>query len=223
MRIAFAGLAISAAVAAATLTPGVAAAATGGGLQITKSVDKATADPNDDLTYTITVTDDPASGTGYSFQPSDTGCGTLTTTATPSFGSYHVAPGESIVFTCHHVFDPATDGNSYTTTACADAYADQSETPIHLCDSATTTLAQHVVTGTVFEDMNADGARQDGEPALTGVVVYADLNGNGVRDDGEPSSTTDRQGTYSLKIDVGSTTIRQEVPSGAIWPIYPPG
>jgi hypothetical protein len=202
-------------VALAAVIPATGLAATDG-LSVTKVVDKTTADPNEDLSYTITVADAPSSTTGYSFQMSDAGCGTLTTSATPVFGTYyHVDPGESIVFTCQHTFDPAKDGNSYINTACADGYADQSESSFKLCGSATTTLASHSVSGTVFEDLNADGVRQAGEPALSGVVVYADLNGNGARDAGEPSSTSDAQGAYSLSVDYGTTTIRQETPSGA--------
>jgi hypothetical protein len=91
---------------------------------------------------------------------------------------------------------------------------DELEYELKVCDDATTEVAKHTVSGTVFEDMNADGARQDGEPALPGFVVYADLNGSGVRDEGEPSSTSDGQGHYSMEIPLGTTTIREETPGG---------
>jgi hypothetical protein len=66
----------------------------------------------------------------------------------------------------------------------------------------------------VFEDMNADGVKQSNEPAYSGVVIYGDVNGNGKRDEGEPSTTSDGQGNYSLTIALGTTTIREETPSG---------
>ena len=196
------------------------------GLQITKTVDKPTADPYDTLNYTITITNAGPSWAdlqGRVFED-DYGCYGLESSDPNSDGSYWwLAPGESVTYTCWHLYDPQYDGDSYTNTACARANVDQPKAPssqsqyyyqIEKCASATTTLAKHVVTGQVFEDMNADGARQDGEPALPGIVVYADLNGNGVRDEGEPSSTSDGQGNYSLEVALGTSTIREDVPGG---------
>ena len=53
----------------------------------------------------------------------------------------------------------------------------------------------------IWEDLNADGIRQAGEPAIAGVTVdlYRDLNGNGAVDPGEPlmgTRTTDANGQY---------------------------
>lgn len=53
----------------------------------------------------------------------------------------------------------------------------------------------------VWEDLNADGIRQAGEPAIAGVTVdlYRDLNGNGTVDPGEPlmgTRITDVNGQY---------------------------
>lgn len=44
------------------------------------------------------------------------------------------------------------------------------------------TIQLATVAGTVFEDSDADGTRDDGERALTDQVVFADLNHNGIRD-----------------------------------------
>jgi hypothetical protein len=186
------------------------------GLQITKTVDKPTADPYDTLNYTITITNaGPSWADLYGrVVEDDYGCYGLESKDPASHGSaWFLAPGESVTYTCWHLYDPQYDGDSYTNTACARAYVDE-DYRIEKCASATTTLAKHVVTGHVFEDLNADGARQDGEPALPGIVLYADLNGNGVRNDGEPTSSSDGHGNYSLEVPLGASTIREDVPGG---------
>ena len=46
------------------------------------------------------------------------------------------------------------------------------------------------ITGTVFEDTDADGAaREAGEPGIDGAEVYVDTDGDGTRDAGEPTAT----------------------------------
>jgi streptogramin lyase len=65
----------------------------------------------------------------------------------------------------------------------------------------------NVFTGTIlgnkFEDWDADGVRDDGEPGLAGWTIYLDLDRDGQFDPpqgneipGEPSVTTDRSGDY---------------------------
>ena len=47
------------------------------------------------------------------------------------------------------------------------------------------------IRGTKFEDLDGDGVRDAGEPAMAGVTVYIDRNNNGVLDSGgliEPDS-----------------------------------
>ncbi|MCB0256169.1 MAG: carboxypeptidase regulatory-like domain-containing protein [Anaerolineae bacterium] len=73
--------------------------------------------------------------------------------------------------------------------------------------------AQGSIGNQIWEDLNADGIRQGGEPAIAGVTVdlYRDLNGNGTVDPGEPlmgTQTTDASGLYlfdSLPIDGSGT------------------
>jgi hypothetical protein len=193
-------------------------------LQVTKTVDLETADPFDELHYTITVTHGGPETVDYEGHLVDEGCEGLASDSENTDGSYFLLqPGQSATYTCHHNFDGE---GSYTNEACAytnvswnqrETLSIQSQSKgsdITVCDSATTAPAQHTVSGTVFEDMNADGARQDGEPPIAGVVVYADLNGNGVRDEGEPTSTSDGQGNYAVNVPLGTTTIRQETPGG---------
>lgn len=54
------------------------------------------------------------------------------------------------------------------------------------------------VSGVVFEDLNQDGVRDDGEPGVGGKVVWADANSNGVLDASEASTTTAADGSYTL-------------------------
>src|SRR5207247_749610 len=68
---------------------------------------------------------------------------------------------------------------------------------------------------TVFQDTNADGVRQTGEPGLSGRTVYVDANGNGVLDAGERSASTDSGGAYSLtNLSPGTYRVRQVLPAG---------
>lgn len=190
-------------------------------LSVTKTVDLATADPYDELHYTITITNNGPQSFSYGGFLDDQGCEDLQSDSDNTDGTYfYVDPGESVTYTCHHNFDGT---EPYTNEACAYAYVqsnqqtastEEFEYQLKTCGSATTEPAKHSVSGTVFEDMNADGARQDGEPPLAGVVVYADLNGNGVRDEGEPSSTSDGQGHYRVEVPLGTTMIRQQTPGG---------
>ncbi|MDB5335032.1 MAG: repeat-associated core domain protein [Planctomycetaceae bacterium] len=68
--------------------------------------------------------------------------------------------------------------------------------------------------GTVFEDVDSDGIRDNGEPALAGYRVYVDANLNGQRDGNELSTTTSSDGTYALSgLATGSYRVRVETPS----------
>ncbi|HYH58381.1 MAG TPA: MBG domain-containing protein [Thermoleophilaceae bacterium] len=64
------------------------------------------------------------------------------------------------------------------------------------------------VSGTLYEDRNADGDRDAGESALTGRTAYLDLNGNSTKDAGEPETTTDGSGNYAFARAPGSYSVR---------------
>jgi hypothetical protein len=199
-------------------------------IHVTKTVDQATADPFDELTYTITISNDGPDFFNYEGSLNDNGCDDSPQTDSENAdGTYFwLDPGQSVTYTCHHNFNPGPDegqdSNPFVNEACAEIWVYDNEEPTvnsqskgfdeEVCADASTALAQHVVTGQIFEDMNADGAKQDGEPAFPGIVVYADLNNNGVRDAGEPNATSDSAGNYSLTVDLGTTTIREDVPAG---------
>lgn len=76
--------------------------------------------------------------------------------------------------------------------------------------------------GTVFNDKNGDGIRQNTEPGMGGVLVYLDLNNNGKFDPptsattpGEPAVGTGTTGGYVLKAPAdGTVTVAVLVPPG---------
>jgi hypothetical protein len=52
--------------------------------------------------------------------------------------------------------------------------------------------------GTKFFDLDADGARDPGEPGLPRFLIWADYDNDGVRDTSEPFSVTDVDGEYVI-------------------------
>ena len=54
------------------------------------------------------------------------------------------------------------------------------------------------LSGTVFNDINGDGIRQNSDPGLKGWQVYIDLKGTGVFATGDPVATTNSAGNYTL-------------------------
>lgn len=69
-----------------------------------------------------------------------------------------------------------------------------------------------LVRGMKFEDLDADGVHDAGEPGLPGFTIFSDANGNGTLDSGEVSDVTDANGNYLLRLAAGTHTIR-EVPA----------
>ena len=52
--------------------------------------------------------------------------------------------------------------------------------------------------GTKFNDLDADGKRDSGEPGLAGFRIWADYDNDGVLDAGEPYDDTDASGAYAI-------------------------
>lgn len=72
-----------------------------------------------------------------------------------------------------------------------------------------------LVSGTVFQDLNRNGAKDAGEGALQGRRVYVDRDKDGVFDAGEPSALTDSAGNYRLTgLAAGTYRVREVLPSG---------
>src|SRR5205823_1336609 len=62
----------------------------------------------------------------------------------------------------------------------------------------TTTVTVASAAGTVFDDANASGTRDPGEPGLAEVPVFLDANGDGALQPEEPRARTSGDGTYAL-------------------------
>ena len=59
------------------------------------------------------------------------------------------------------------------------------------------------VSGTIYDDLNGNRVRDEGELGLAGWTVYADANSNGALDAGEVSALTDAAGAYRLTLPIG--------------------
>jgi hypothetical protein len=74
------------------------------------------------------------------------------------------------------------------------------------------TLQTCTATGTKFNDLNGNGARELGEPGVAGWTFFVDYNGNGTLDPGEPTAVSDASGNFTFSsVDPGAWTVR-EVP-----------
>ena len=70
-------------------------------------------------------------------------------------------------------------------------------------------ISKSTITGTVFDDTNGNGIRDNGEAALTGRQVYLDLQGLGVFANGDPIVSTDANGMYTLTgLNAGNYLVR---------------
>jgi len=71
------------------------------------------------------------------------------------------------------------------------------------------------ISGTIFNDTNANGVQDSGESGISQRTVYVDSNGNGQFDSGELNTTTDSSGAYQFdNVEKGSYPIRQVFDSG---------
>lgn len=71
------------------------------------------------------------------------------------------------------------------------------------------------IDGTVFNDLNLDGVRNNGEGGAEGLRVYLDANNNGRPDTNEWQTTTDAYGDYDLSgLVAGTYRVRVELPTG---------
>jgi len=76
-------------------------------------------------------------------------------------------------------------------------------------------VAAALISGSVFNDANANAKRDAGEPGLSNVRVYIDANNNGTLDAGELSVLSDSNGNWSFKnLLPGSYIVRVVAQSG---------
>ena len=52
------------------------------------------------------------------------------------------------------------------------------------------------ITGLVYDDLNGNGVRENGEPGRAGATIYLDANQNAIKDKNEETRTTDASGSY---------------------------
>lgn len=82
------------------------------------------------------------------------------------------------------------------------------------------TAGRGSISGTVFNDVNADGARAAGDAGMEGWTVFLDTNGNSTLDAGETSALTDALGFYSFpSLVAGSYQVAEILQTG--WNISP--
>jgi serine-aspartate repeat-containing protein C/D/E len=78
-------------------------------------------------------------------------------------------------------------------------------------------LATGSISGVKFNDFNANGRIDPGEPPIANTQVYIDLNNNNRIDSGEASTFTDVQGNYSFRnVPVGTYVLREVLQPGFI-------
>lgn len=66
------------------------------------------------------------------------------------------------------------------------------------------------ISGFKFNDLNADGVNEPGEPRVANWPIYLDLNGNGRPDPGEPTTQTNAQGNFSFaNLPPGTYLVRE--------------
>jgi SdrD B-like domain len=69
--------------------------------------------------------------------------------------------------------------------------------------------------GMKFEDLNADGVKDEDELGLAGWTIFVDYNSNGEQDEGEPYDVTDADGKYTITgIKPGEWTILEVLQEG---------
>ena len=73
------------------------------------------------------------------------------------------------------------------------------------------------ISGFKFNDFNANGRIDPGEPPIANTQIYIDLNNNSRLDPGEANTFTNSQGNYSFRnVPVGTYVLREVTPPGFI-------
>jgi hypothetical protein len=117
-------------------------------------------------------------------------------------------------------FDPRAAGTRPATVTVADN--DSNENPYNFTIQGTGVVGGAAVPGMKFNDLNADGDRDPGEPGMAGWTVFADLNGSGAFEAGEPSVVSGADGTFTLAgLPTDRITKVYEVQQGGWRQTYP--
>ena len=69
--------------------------------------------------------------------------------------------------------------------------------------------------GMKFNDLDADGVKDAGEPGLAGWTIYVDYDNDGVKDAGEPSAVTAADGSYTITgVNQGTWRVKEVAQAG---------
>ncbi len=74
------------------------------------------------------------------------------------------------------------------------------------------------ITGTVWNDANANGINETVENGIPGWTVFVDTDGNGVLNSGEPSTVTDTKGKYAIIGVPAGNVVVYEIPQPGFAP-----
>ncbi len=73
------------------------------------------------------------------------------------------------------------------------------------------------ISGTIWQDRDADGTRDTNDPMLTGRTVWLDTDNDGVLHSGEPQTIVNAQGRYYFAdLTAGTYRVRQQLPASWI-------
>src|SRR5262249_26737246 len=119
-----------------------------------------------------------------------------------AYNVVHLVPGG------YNQTAPGGDGRYHVNLAAADAFS----------GNFGDRLPPATITGTVFDDLNANAKQDAGEPVVPGVTVYLDINNNGMFDAGDISVTSDANGQYSFSDLVPNKdyTVAEVTPNGYV-------
>ena len=78
------------------------------------------------------------------------------------------------------------------------------------------------IEGIKFNDLDASGTQDPGEPGIAGVMIYVDVNNDGRVGILEPSAVTDSQGRYRItNVRAGTNHVVREVPQPGLVQTFP--
>jgi hypothetical protein len=136
------------------------------------------------------------------------------TDSTGRYTLYNLAPGVPIVV---RETEP-TPANFRITHAPAGGFYTLTPTAGQVISASfgNTPTTPSTIHGVVWNDLNANGNLDTGEPLLSGIQIYIDANKNGVFDAGDTQSVTDANGAYSFpNLTVGTYQIRETLAAGS--------
>lgn len=174
-----------------------------------------------DLSFPVTLTfDDEAAGalpdsgtlsTG-SFRPTNYGASADTFSSPAPSGPY----GSTL-----DVFDALDPNGQWQLYVYDDAGGDSGSISGGWSLTFTTDSTLGTIAGSKWNDLNADGQWDTGEPGMAGWTIYCDLDQNGAFDDGEPYDITAVDGSYAIAGLAAGTYTVAEVPQAGWEQTFP--